>query len=63
MRYMMVLLALVGLGLGVGVERGASESPGAPVRVAALISVAGIELGPDRGVATPYLDFHSSGNG
>ncbi len=61
MRYMMVLLALVGLGLGVGVERGASESPGAPVRVAALISVAGIELGPDRGVATPYLDFHSSG--
>jgi hypothetical protein len=66
MRYVLSVLALLVVGLGFGLSpwgRPAAppQAEGAQVRVAALVSVAGIELGPDRGVATPYVDFHSSG--
>lgn len=71
MRYLLSVLVLlsVGLGLGQGLVGVSQSVPqpvvpsavGAMVRVAALVSVAGIELGPERGAATPYVDFHSSG--
>jgi hypothetical protein len=68
-----MLLALLGLALGSGLQiewRGArAEIPATgsltdgteQIRVGVLGVVAGVELGPERAKATPYVDFHSSG--
>ena len=69
MRYVLSVLVLLSVGLGLGqglagvtvAQSGPANAVAPMVRVAALVSVAGIELGPDRGAATPYVDFHSSG--